>query len=466
MLGSAVPMQATDLLAATGAAALGMLAVLHAMVWRAQRQRWALMFTLCMGLGSAYYLADPWLRPVGEQPNPAGSLAGAVLILTLVAAMADYVGLPRRLARRVVAVAVGAGVLALVVRLTGGMPRSGGFLVYAGYFTLLAAMSAWALRREPGRGHGVVLLSVLSYPLAVLAMLAGHVQPDLVRYVIIVPCVMLGMTVLTTGQMRERAAAEQEVLRRRAAEADLRRLNDSLELRVAARTAELQNMVDGLESFNRSVSHDLRGPLGGMAHALRLAREALDQGDHDGAGRLLDAVAEQAEQSNDLVHALLALARAGTGELRLQVQPLERLVDEALAQLRAAGVDTRAVHVAPLPAVKADAGLLRQVLVNLLGNALKFSAAAPSPRVEVGMRPDAAGTAVFTVRDNGVGFDPAAAERLFQPFQRLHGGQFQGSGVGLSIVKRVIERHGGRLWAEAAPGQGATFCFTLGPAPT
>jgi hypothetical protein len=124
MLGSAVPMQATDLLAATGAAALGMLAVLHAMVWRAQRQRWALMFTLCMGLGSAYYLADPWLRPVGEQPNPAGSLAGAVLILTLVAAMADYVGLPRRLARRVVAVAVGAGVLALVVRLTGGMPRS------------------------------------------------------------------------------------------------------------------------------------------------------------------------------------------------------------------------------------------------------------------------------------------------------------------------------------------------------
>jgi hypothetical protein len=271
MLGSAVPMQATDLLAATGAAALGMLAVLHAMVWRAQRQRWALMFTLCMGLGSAYYLADPWLRPVGEQPNPAGSLAGAVLILTLVAAMADYVGLPRRLARRVVAVAVGAGVLALVVRLTGGMPRSGGFLVYAGYFTLLAAMSAWALRREPGRGHGVVLLSVLSYPLAVLAMLAGHVQPDLVRYVIIVPCVMLGMTVLTTGQMRERAAAEQEVLRRRAAEADLRRLNDSLELRVAARTAELQNMVDGLESFNRSVSHDLRGAAGPWTRATTTA---------------------------------------------------------------------------------------------------------------------------------------------------------------------------------------------------
>lgn len=458
-------MQATDFFAAIGAAALAMLALLHGMVWRAQRQRWALMFTLCMGLGAAYYLLDPWLRPQGDKANPAGSLMGAVLILSLLTAMADYVGLPRRLARRVVATAVAVGVVALAARLAGYMPRAGGFVVYAGYFTLLAAMSAWALRREPARGHGVVMLAVLSYPLAVAGMLAGHVHPDLVRYVIIVPCVMLGMTVLTTGQMRERAAAEQEVQRRRAAEADLRRLNDSLELRVAERTAELQNMVDGLESFNRSVSHDLRGPLGGMAHALRLAREALERGNHDGARRLLDAVAEQAEQSNDLVHALLALARAGTGELQPQPVPLAALVDEALAQLRAAGTDTAPVLVQPLPVVQADPGLLRQVFVNLLGNALKFSAGVAQPRVEVGVRSDG-GTPVLYVRDNGVGFDPALAQRLFEPFQRLHGAQFQGSGVGLSIVRRVVERHGGRLWAEASPGQGATFCFTLDAAAT
>ena len=117
-----------------------------------------------------------------------------------------------------------------------------------------------------------------------------------------------------------------------------------------------------------------------------------------------------------------------------------------------------------LPAVTADPGLLRQVFVNLLGNALKFTRDAVAPQVEVGATSQH-GQTVLYVRDNGVGFARESATRLFEPFQRLHGTHFQGSGVGLSIVKRIIERHGGRLWAESTPGEGSTFFFTLGPDP-
>lgn len=457
-----------DVFAATGAAALAMLALLHGRVWRAQGQRWAALFTLCMAMGAVYYAFDPWLRPDGDRANPAGSLLGAMLLLTMFWAMVEYVGLPRRATRWLVAGGVSAGLLLLGLRLGGWLPRVGGFISYAVYFSVFAGVAAWGMRREPGRGHGLVLLALLTYPATVALMLHGHVGQDLVRYVIIVPAVMLGMTVLTTGQMRERAAAQAEVLRRREAEAELRRLNDSLEQRVAERTAELSSMVAGLESFNRSVSHDLRGPLGGMAHALRLAQEALEAGRLDEVRRVLDVVVAQADSSAELVNSLLTLARVGSDELQPCTVDTGAVVSESLAQLRQAGPAGPAggpaawpVTVQPLPAVTADPGLLRQVFINLLGNALKFSSRQAQPQVEVGALQQQGRTVLF-VRDNGVGFAPGAAARLFEPFQRLHASQFAGTGVGLSIVKRIVERHGGRLWAESTPGQGATFYFTLG----
>lgn len=463
-------MPATDFFAITGAASLAMLALLHGRVWLVQRQRWAALFSLCMALGAVYYLFDPWLRPEGEQANPAGSLLGALLLLTMFWALVEYVGLPRRATLVLLAGGLGVGVVLLALRLGGVLPRVGGFISYSAYFTVFALVAAWGMRREPARGHGLVLLALLTYPVAVALMLLGHVPRDLVRYVIIVPSVMLGMTVLTTGQMRERAAAQAEVQRRRTAEAELRRLNDSLELRVAERTAELSSMVAGLESFNRSVSHDLRGPLGGMANAARLAQQALDQGRHDDVQRMLGLLEGQAESSAALVTSLLALARAGSDDLNPCALDTAAVVGESLAQLRsgpqggvtAVGADCK-VTVLPLPAVTADPGLLRQVFVNLLANAMKFSCGVEQPQIEVGALTQQGQTVLF-VRDNGVGFAASSARRLFEPFQRLHDGRFQGSGVGLSIVKRIIDRHGGRLWAESAPGQGATFFFTLGPA--
>jgi signal transduction histidine kinase len=260
---------------------------------------------------------------------------GALLLLTMQAALIDYVGLPRRVARALLLVTVVTGVLLMGARLAGWLPRVGGFISYAAYFTLFAGLAGWGLRREPGRGHGLVLAALLAYPATVVLMLLGQVRPDMVRYVIIVPTVMLGMAVLSTGQMRERAAAQAEMQRRREAEAELRRVNDSLEHRVAERTAELRNMVAGLESFNRSVSHDLRGPLGGMAQAVRLALRALDQGQLDEVRHILALVGAQADSSADLVTALLALARVGSGELQPQRVDAGSVVAESLAQLRA-----------------------------------------------------------------------------------------------------------------------------------
>jgi hypothetical protein len=204
-----------DFYASTGALALAMLALLHGMVWHRQRQRWALVFALCMALSALYFLFDPWLRPVGDQANVAGSLLGAMMILGLLVAMVDYVGLPTRVARWLLAAAVGLGLLLLALRLSGLMPRSGGFLSYALYFVVLAA-AARGMQREPG-GHGP-LLALLSYPAAVASALLGHLPVGFAARSWCPPHAKYG----ADHRQSERAAAEQEVQRRRDAEADLR----------------------------------------------------------------------------------------------------------------------------------------------------------------------------------------------------------------------------------------------------
>jgi signal transduction histidine kinase len=229
---------------------------------------------------------------------------------------------------------------------------------------------------------------------------------------------------------------------------------------VALRTAELRETIDGLESFNRSVSHDLRGPLGGIVGITRLAREQLAAGDHTQARRMLDLIEGQAVSSVKLVEALLALSRASDATLNLREVDFGQLVAEVIGALPQNEAPYCTVA-ARLPTVNCDPELLRQVFTNLIGNAIKFSNRSQRPQVEVAVLAGD-GEAVFRVRDNGVGFDPGAAQRLFKPFQRLHDHSYEGFGVGLSIVKRIIDRHGGRVWAEGQPGDGASFYFTLG----
>jgi signal transduction histidine kinase len=226
-------------------------------------------------------------------------------------------------------------------------------------------------------------------------------------------------------------------------------------------TDGLAERVGRLASFNRHVVHDLRAPLVSVAGVTQLARQALARGDALVAGEMLALVSSRTESALKLLGDLMALAETDGPLLQSHVD-LGALAEGAIEQARwqvPAGAGVRVV-LQPLPQVRGVAALLRQVYVNLVANALKFSAGVNAAVVEVGVD-DAADGRVLYVRDNGVGFDAAGAGRLFEPFARLHGSAYAGHGLGLSLVKQVVERHGGRVWAEPRVPAGAAFRFTL-----
>jgi len=235
------------------------------------------------------------------------------------------------------------------------------------------------------------------------------------------------------------------------------RLNVELEERVAARTVELRSALKELDAFAYSVSHDLRAPVGavsGLAHLLRTG-EAPRLSD-DGK-RLLGMIEGNAERMVSLIEGLLRLSQLGRGAIRRVPVSMEELVREVLPDL--AGQTSAEIALDALPGCEGEPVILRQVWANLIGNALKYSRTRAAARVEIGW--DMAQKAYF-VRDNGVGFDMQYAGKLFGAFERLHGeAEFEGSGIGLAIVQRILERHGGRIWAEAAPDRGATFWFSV-----
>jgi signal transduction histidine kinase/DNA-binding response OmpR family regulator len=269
---------------------------------------------------------------------------------------------------------------------------------------------------------------------------------------------------LYNAMKRSAEQLQVEVAERKRAADELRVANESLELRVEQRTADLRGVIEGLESFNRTVSHDLRGPLGGIAGVARLARESMVEGDAAKADHLLQLITARAATAEKLVSALLALARAGDVTLhRQRVDPVALVHEVAESLQDPVGAAPLPLVIGPMPAIDADPILLRQLFVNLISNALKFTAPAAQPRIEVGATTGPSQLPVFFVHDNGVGFEPQDAQRLFMPFQRLHGARFEGSGVGLSIAKRIVDRHGGNLWAQSTPGAGTTFFFVLGP---
>jgi signal transduction histidine kinase len=456
----------SELAAMAGAITLGALAALYVLVaWRV-RAAWARTSALGYLAGAAYYALNPWTRPVGGHPALPGMLCATCALACISLGFAQSLPLSAGTLRRWRGWLLALVAPILVGSALGLLTRPAAMLFAAVMLASSGGLALWAARAEPRSGHGLVAASLLLFPLAWVLMMAGLFGPDFLRYGVIVPVTVSGMTVMTTALLRAQRQAQRELAQRKAAQAELQQLNASLEDRVQQRTAELRDLVAGLESFNRSVSHDLRGPLGGIAGVSRLAADALAHGDTVTADRLCRAITAQAESSQRLVEALLVLARMEDAQVARQPVALGELVDEVVQQLRLSepALAQPAVAIEPLPVVQADPMLVRQVFANLIGNALKFSRSAAAPRVEVGAQLREDGSAVLYVRDNGVGFDPSQLHRLFQPFERLHGGRFPGHGVGLSIVRRVVERHGGRVWAEGAAGQGATFYFTLAPA--
>jgi PAS domain S-box-containing protein len=250
----------------------------------------------------------------------------------------------------------------------------------------------------------------------------------------------------------------------KAAEAELIKLNATLEERVAARTLDLERANSDLRSFAWTVSHDLRAPLRAIRGFLYLLAE--DEGSRltDDGRAMLGRVVSSATRLDGLINAILAYSQTGQNALSGQRVEMERIAREVAAELNQQPSRVH-IEIARLPVASADITMARQIYQNLINNALKFSAGREHPTIEVGWL-EQHDEAVYYVRDNGVGFDMQYAGKLYSMFERLHAqDEFPGNGVGLAIVKRLVERHGGRIWAESRAEQGATFYFTLSAKP-
>ena len=248
-----------------------------------------------------------------------------------------------------------------------------------------------------------------------------------------------------------------EVRSRRAAESDVQALNEELKGRAAL--LELSNKE--LEGFSYSISHDLRAPL----RAIDGFSQLLEQGykdvlDAEGM-RLLSVVRQNTRRMNALIEDLLAFSRLGRKSLDMMPLDMRQLVQEAVGEVLADAESRPEIVASSLPSCLGDRALVKQVWINLIGNAVKYSSKSERPRIEIHGREEG-GQVIYTVNDNGVGFDMQYYGKLFGVFQRLHGAEeFSGTGVGLAIVMRVVARHGGHAWAESIPGQGAVFNFSL-----
>ncbi len=246
----------------------------------------------------------------------------------------------------------------------------------------------------------------------------------------------------------------------------MRRLNEELERCVVERTAQLEAANEELEALSYSVSHDLRAPLRHIDGFSKLMLERSGGADERTA-HYLRTIANSAKRMGRLIDDLLALSRTGRAEIRMQDVDLNDLMSDARREC-AEGAQGRDIawKVGELPHVTGDRALLRIVLVNLLSNALKFTSKRDAAIIEVGASRGENGEAVVCVRDNGAGFDMRYADKLFGVFQRLHReDEFEGTGVGLATVRRIVHRLGGRVWAQGETGRGAAFYVALKTAP-
>ena len=258
-----------------------------------------------------------------------------------------------------------------------------------------------------------------------------------------------GYFVSLTDDITERKLADEKIIK----------INEELEQRVIDRTGELKKTNDELEAFSYSVSHDLRAPLRGIIGFAAILEEDYGSILDDEAKRVITIIKRNTTRMGQLIDDLLGFSRMSRHTIVKSDIDTDAMVAELVQELGdSATIEWR---IQRLPAIKGDANTIRQVWINLISNAIKYSMNADKPIIEIGSLPDN-GSVTFFVKDNGVGFDVQYANKLFKVFQRLHGAdEFEGTGVGLAIVEKIISKHGGSVWAKSEPGKGATFYFNM-----
>jgi signal transduction histidine kinase len=335
-------------------------------------------------------------------------------------------------------------------------PISTAMLFFAG-----AAWMVWLWRRERWGGQLVFALVLLTHPALVLFGLLQGLDLQQLRQLLPIPIVLAYVFVMTLILQRDAQMLDEELQQRARAEEELQRIAATLEDTVQERTTELHEIVQGLQSFAGMVSHDLSGPLRNAGALVHMARNAAQRGDKAEMHEALTRLERETQRAQSMVSDLLSLSRVEQTPIERAPVDTQALFEDCLQSLAVQHPNAAAIaHAEGLPVVMSDAGLLHHVLTNLIGNALKFGQARNELRVSVRAQRDGE-VWRFTVADNGPGFDPARSADLFRPFSRLQNTPANGTGLGLTVVKRVVQRLGGEVGAASSPGLGATFWWTL-----
>lgn len=306
-----------------------------------------------------------------------------------------------------------------------------------------------------------LVLALATFPALVVAGLLSGLDLAEIRRLVTVPVGIIFVVLMTQILQMDARLVAAELREKDAAQAALKELNNTLELQVERRTEQLTQINRGLQSFAGMVSHDLSAPVRNISGLSRMALQDHREGRHDALESMLELIGQESLRANAMVHDLLTLAKTDGHKPALTPVAMGPLVDECIRSLALQYPDAgRVIEVDALPTLQADPGLMRHVITNLLSNALKFGGDQADLRIRMSVD-DCLNHWRFVIRDNGPGFDPGRAAELFKPFVRLHADDVAGTGLGLTVVQRAVELHGGEVGATATQPGGATFWWTI-----